>query len=283
MEIKEIDPFDANVSDLNERTENVTVSELEKSVEEQGIIQPPLVRRRNGDAEVPYEVVVGQRRTMAAQGAGLDSMPVIVMEWDDAEALEASITENVDAFREEVSKRDRALAIERLKELRGWNNRDVADHLSVSEMAVRRWLEPLRDEWEGTIIHPDEDLNESAETVEDVDVDKLSGDTIKSVREITGGGEEGEKLLKRIDEHDLGMEDARELAKKVRRGRGVDEALSQVIEQKHNTDSIKVNANVTFSGKPASAITKYAKERGMTENEVVREAIKDYLERHGYL
>jgi len=283
MRVKEVDPYKVNADEMNERKENLNLSELEKSVEEQGIIQPPIVRERDGDHEVDYTVVVGQRRTLAAQGAGLDTIPVVVMEWEDGEALEASITENLDAFQQDVSKRDRAMAVQRLKELKGWTNVDVADHLGVSEMAVRRWLEPLKDEWEGTLIQPDVDGNKTDIDVGELDVEEIPSNTIKSIREITGGGKEGEELLKKIQEHGLNHGDAEEFAKKVKRGRDVEDAFAKTIEEKHNTGDIKVNANVTFSGEYAGALTDYAQDRGMTENEVVREAIQSYLDTEGYL
>lgn len=283
MRVEQVDPYNVNVDEMNERKENLNLSELEQSVEEQGVIQPPIVRERDGNHEVDYTVVVGQRRTLAAQGAGVDEIPVVVMDWEDGEALEASITENLDAFQQDVSKRDRAMAVKRLKKLKGWTNTDVANHLGVSEMAVRRWLEPLREEWEGTSIQPDVERNESDELVGELKVDELSPDTIKTVREITGGGDKGEELLKKIEEHDLSADDAEELAKKVKRGRDMDDALAKTIEEKHNTGDIKVKANVTFSGEYAGALTNYAQDRGMTENEVVREAIQDYLNREGYL
>ncbi|MFB6199213.1 MAG: ParB/RepB/Spo0J family partition protein [Halobacteriaceae archaeon] len=279
MDVMEVSPDQLKVSDLNERKENIGTSDLEKSVREQGVIQPPIVRE-NGSG---YEVVVGQRRTLAAQSVGLEQMPVIVMNWDDGEALEASITENIDAFREDVSKRDRALAIERLKELRDWTNVDVAEHLSVSEPTVRWWLEPLREEWEGTIIQPDVEESETVPGNEVIDIDELPDTTIRDVRSVTGGGEEGEELLKKINEHDLSKHDTEELTRKIRKGRDIDEALAQTIEEKHSTGDIKVSANVSFTGDRAGAITKVAKDRGMTENEVVREAIEYFLETEGYI
>lgn len=279
MQVTEVSPDRLKVSDLNERKENIGTSDLEQSVREQGVIQPPLVRE-NGSG---YEVVVGQRRTLAAQSVGLEQMPVIVMSWNDGEALEASITENIEAFREDVSTRDRALAIQRLKELRDWTNVDVADHLSVSEMAIRRWLEPLKDEWEGTVIDPEIEDAEDEQMFEQIDVDEVSNHIIEDIRQATGGGEQGEKLLKKVTEHDLNSDDVAELTKKIRRGRDVDEALAQTIEQKHSDGDIKVSASVSFTGDRAGALTKVAKSRGMTEQEVIREAIERYLENEGYI
>jgi len=133
-------------------------------------------------------VVVGQRRTLAAQGAGLDEIPVVVMDFDDGDALEASITENVEAFNEDVSRKDRAFAIQRLKDMKGWNNRQVADSLGVHQRVVIDWLEYTRDEWAGTIVDPELDAEE-IENEENLEiskkVDDLNPDVVKKVRNIT--------------------------------------------------------------------------------------------------
>lgn len=285
MQVAQVDPYNVNVDEMNERKENLNLSELEESVAEQGVIQPPLVRERDGDHEVDYTVVVGQRRTLASQGAGLDEIPVVVMDFDDGDALKASITENVDAFREDVSRKDRAYAVAKLKDMNGWDDPDVADALGVSTKTVNRWLEYERPEWEGTVVNPE--VSKDGEIV-DVDnlskeVNDLSTDIVEQVRMATGGGEKGEELLERVVEHDLNKDDVRELAKKVERGKEMDSALAQTIEEKHDAGGIKVKANVTFSGEYAGALTDYAQDRGMTENEVVREAIQNYLNTEGYL
>jgi ParB/RepB/Spo0J family partition protein len=283
MRVEQVDPYNVNVDEMNERKENLNLSELEESVAEQGVIQPPIVRKRNGNKEVDYTVVVGQRRTLASQGAGLNEIPVVVMGFDDADALEASITENVEAFNENVSRKDRAFAIQRLKEMKNWNNKQVASSLGVHERRISEWLEYTRDEWEGTAIDPEFDADDDDVINFSKKIDDLSPDIVSQVRNVTGGGGEGEELLKKAVEHDLNKDDVRELAKKVERGKDMDSALAQTIEEKHDTGDIKVKANVTFSGEYAGALTNYAQDRGMTENEVVREAIQNYLNTEGYL
>jgi ParB family chromosome partitioning protein len=126
---REVDPFAIAVSEQNERRDSPATSSMQESIEKQGVIQPPLVRERDrmDDAEVPYEVVVGQRRVLGAQqAAGVEKIPVVVVDWNDAEALEASITENIEAFREGVSDDDRAAAVLRLMDLREENQSEVA-------------------------------------------------------------------------------------------------------------------------------------------------------------
>ena len=70
------------------------LEELTNSIKERGIIQPILVRSiENNDNK--YEIVAGERRWLAAQRAGLNEVPVIVIKADDLKSLEFVIVENV--------------------------------------------------------------------------------------------------------------------------------------------------------------------------------------------
>jgi ParB family chromosome partitioning protein len=68
-----------------------TLEELSLSVRERGILQPLLVRR----VEDKFELIAGERRLRAAQGAELKQVPVIIMEVSDREALELALIENL--------------------------------------------------------------------------------------------------------------------------------------------------------------------------------------------
>jgi ParB family chromosome partitioning protein len=65
--------------------------ELADSIREQGIVQPLIVRRRDGH----LELIAGERRWRAAQLLGLNEVPVIVREADDRAALELALIENL--------------------------------------------------------------------------------------------------------------------------------------------------------------------------------------------
>jgi ParB family chromosome partitioning protein len=67
------------------------IAELSRSVKEQGIIQPLLVRR-SGEG---YELVAGERRLRAAKMAGLTRVPVILKDFSDSDMLSLSVVENV--------------------------------------------------------------------------------------------------------------------------------------------------------------------------------------------
>ena len=70
-----------------------SLSDLEKSIKERGIIQPIIVRK--SDEISKYEIIAGERRWLAAQKAGLHEVPVVVTEADDLKSLEFAIIENV--------------------------------------------------------------------------------------------------------------------------------------------------------------------------------------------
>ena len=67
---------------------------MANSIKKNGVIQPIAVRPSKSE-NGKYEIVAGERRWMAAQRAGLHSVPVVVTEADDLKSLEFAIVENV--------------------------------------------------------------------------------------------------------------------------------------------------------------------------------------------
>jgi len=68
------------------------LQELADSIKESGVIQPIIVR--NNDLG-KYEIIAGERRWLAAQNAGLNEVPVVVIKANNLKALEFAIVENV--------------------------------------------------------------------------------------------------------------------------------------------------------------------------------------------
>jgi len=85
-------------------------ADLIQSVKDRGILQPLLVRKRGQSDE--YEIIAGERRWRAAQAAGLHSIPVLIREMTDAEALEVAIIENIQ--RHDLSPIEEAQGYQRL-------------------------------------------------------------------------------------------------------------------------------------------------------------------------
>lgn len=79
-----------------------------ESVKEKGVLQPLLVRKKNGR----FEIIAGERRWRASKLAGLQTVPVIVKDMDDKEVLEVALVENL--LRENLSAIEEAEGFQRL-------------------------------------------------------------------------------------------------------------------------------------------------------------------------
>lgn len=81
----------ANPRQPRRRFDEAALAELVESVRSRGLLQPILVRPKDGN----YEIVAGERRWRAAQAAQLHDVPVVVKELDDATAFEIALVENI--------------------------------------------------------------------------------------------------------------------------------------------------------------------------------------------
>ena len=68
-----------------------SLNELAESIRENGIMQPLIVRPREGS----YELIAGERRWRASQIAGLARVPIVIRDVDDRTALELALVENL--------------------------------------------------------------------------------------------------------------------------------------------------------------------------------------------
>jgi len=67
------------------------LEELATSIKEYGVIEPIIVKK----SIKGYEIVAGERRTLAAKKAGLEKIPAIIRDFTDEEMLEIAILENI--------------------------------------------------------------------------------------------------------------------------------------------------------------------------------------------
>ena len=113
---------------------------LADSIREHGIIQPILVRER---MEEPgrYEIVAGERRYRAAEMAGLDEVPVVVMSGDDLEVAKVSLIENVQ--RKDLNPVEEALAYQTLIDRFGLTQEQVATQAGKNRSTITNMLRLL--------------------------------------------------------------------------------------------------------------------------------------------
>ncbi len=83
--------------------DETALTDLAESIRAQGVVQPVIVRPTPGGG---YELLAGERRWRAAQKAGLATIPAVVRDGDDADALMIALVENV--AREDLSPIDEA-------------------------------------------------------------------------------------------------------------------------------------------------------------------------------
>jgi ParB family chromosome partitioning protein len=118
--------------------DDTALDALAGSLRERGMLQPVLVRPIAGGT---YELVAGERRWRAAQLAGLETIPALVRQRDDAEALEAALIENM--AREDLNPVDEARACAALVEELGLTRETVGLRVGRSRVAVSNLLRLL--------------------------------------------------------------------------------------------------------------------------------------------
>ena len=90
--------------------DNVKIQELADSIKKHGVLSPILVREVGLDK---FEVIAGERRVRASKIAGLKTIPSLVNQKEDQEALEAALIENLQ--REDLNPVEEARGYDRLK------------------------------------------------------------------------------------------------------------------------------------------------------------------------
>jgi ParB family chromosome partitioning protein len=110
------------------------LSELVASITEKGILEPILVRRRQGR----FQIVAGERRYQAAVQAGLSEIPVIVRDMEDDEVTEIALIENLQ--RKDLTPFEEAEALAQLSDRAGLTHDQIAKRLGKSRTAVTETL-----------------------------------------------------------------------------------------------------------------------------------------------
>ena len=116
-----------------------SLKELAASIKEKGVVQPVIVRSLGSDK---YEMIAGERRLRASRLAGLEEIPAIVREVDDAEAMALAITENVQ--REDLNVIELARAYSVLLDQFDLTQEQLAQALGKSRSAVTNILRLLQ-------------------------------------------------------------------------------------------------------------------------------------------
>jgi len=132
----EIDIDKITLGEPNVRKTDVDlgIDELAQSIEEQGLLQPIIVRKVGNE----FELIAGQRRLTALLKLDKRTVPAMIVDTSNPTTLVViSLIENVQ--RVDIDDRDRAAAVEKLVEANNGDYALVARMLGKPESTIRTW------------------------------------------------------------------------------------------------------------------------------------------------
>ncbi len=135
----DIDLIEPNSLQPRTNFDEERLEELAQSIRANGIIQPILVRRMDGDR---YQLVAGERRWRAAQRAGLQRIPCVVRDIPEDKVLELALIENIQ--RQELNAIEEAHAYKRLIETLSLTQEMVAQRVGRDRTFITNYLRLLR-------------------------------------------------------------------------------------------------------------------------------------------
>ncbi|MFC5469414.1 nucleoid occlusion protein [Cohnella suwonensis] len=114
------------------------IDELCQTIRTHGIIQPIVVRVRDGK----YEIIAGERRWRAVTKLGMDHIPGIVREINDSQAASMALIENLQ--REGLTSLEEAIAYQKLIDLHQLTQESLAQRLGKSQSTIANKIRLLQ-------------------------------------------------------------------------------------------------------------------------------------------
>ncbi len=130
--------LEQNRTQPRKKFDDEAITELAKSIQQHGMLQPILVRP-NGEGR--YQIVAGERRWRAAKRIGLTEVPVIIRTLNDREVYQIALIENLQ--RENLNPIEEAVGYQTLMQDYGMTQEDVAKIVGRSRSAVANALRLL--------------------------------------------------------------------------------------------------------------------------------------------
>ena len=125
-----LDKIDPAEHQPRKRFDPDALADLAASIKESGLIQPLVVREREGR----YELIAGERRWRASQMAGLTEVPVVVKDVSDAVAFALALIENIQ--RQDLNPIEEAMAYRRLLDEFEFTQAELAEQVGKSRSAI---------------------------------------------------------------------------------------------------------------------------------------------------
>jgi ParB family transcriptional regulator, chromosome partitioning protein len=138
-----LDHIERNPFQTRTRFDEAQLTELTQSIAASGVVQPIVVRplsAPNGQAK--YQLITGERRWLASRRAGKSTIPAIVRQVSDEQALEMTIIENLQ--RADLNPMEQARAYQRLSHDFKMTQEQMATRTGKERASVANFLRLLR-------------------------------------------------------------------------------------------------------------------------------------------
>lgn len=129
-----IDQIEANPNQPRTQFDKKSLEDLSESITEVGVLQPILVQKV-GDK---YEVVAGERRLRAAQMAGLEEIPSVIVNLSEEDLSRIAIIENVQ--REDLNPMEESQAYHELQQRFGYTQEQLSEQIGKSRPYIANLL-----------------------------------------------------------------------------------------------------------------------------------------------
>lgn len=113
------------------------IDELCQTIRTHGLIQPIVVRVRDGR----YELIAGERRLRATRKLGMERIPAIVKEFNDSQTASIALIENLQ--REGLTAIEEAVAYQKLIDLHNLTQESLAQRLGKGQSTIANKLRLL--------------------------------------------------------------------------------------------------------------------------------------------
>jgi len=133
-----VDLIDRNPYQTRSHFDETALNELAESIKASGVIQPITVRQHSSR----FQLITGERRWLASQRAGKATVPAIVRQVSNEQAMEITIIENLQ--REDLNPVEQAHAYERLSREFGLTQEQMAQRTGKDRSSVANFLRLLK-------------------------------------------------------------------------------------------------------------------------------------------
>ncbi|MBU8905765.1 nucleoid occlusion protein [Desertibacillus haloalkaliphilus] len=197
-EVKQISVKDIVPNRFQPRTvfDEERIDELAQTIKTHGVIQPIVVREREGK----FELIAGERRWRAVSRLGWDKVPAIIKEFNDSQTASIALIENLQ--REGLTAIEEAVAYAKLIEIHGLTQESLAQRLGKGQSTIANKLR---------LLHLPEAVQEA---ILERTISERHARALISLKE----EKSQERLLKEIIESNLNVKQTEERVKKLLQG-----------------------------------------------------------------